>query len=104
MTPKQTQLFDAMKDAARSELWEVTGGGSIRYTERDIPTPQYARDARWWEPATYDRHVFVKVVPGRSKWAVFVRVAKAPWVDVSESEVTLTRALEAVENPAALFE
>lgn len=103
MTQKQTELAEAMRAAIRSGAWEVTGATSIRYSETNLPTPEYARDARWWDPETYDRHVFVKAVQGAKKWSVFVRVNRAPWVSVSESEVTLKRALEVVANPADSF-
>lgn len=103
MTPKQTELAQAMRAAVRDGAWEWTGPASMRYTEANLPTPQYARDNRWWDPETYDRHVMMKLVPGRGKWHVLVRVVATPWTGASESEVTMKRALEVVSAPADSF-
>lgn len=103
MTPKQRELAHAMRDAVKGGAWEWTGPTGMRYTEACIPTPQYARDNRWWDPETYDRHVFVKIVQGRDRWHMFVRVSATPWTGASESEVTMKRALEVIANPADSF-
>lgn len=103
MTPKQAELAALMRAGVQDGPWEATGPSGIRYTEAGLATPQYARDARWWDPETYDRHVFVKVVPGAKRWHVLVRVSATPWTVPSEGEVSMKRALEVVANPADSF-
>lgn len=116
LSAKRAELIDGMKLYALNPnaVWQPvpTGFGiTIRHSVRGLTTPDWARErrlipgmggertmARWDEP-TYDQHVFLTVVGYSSK--PLLGVARAPWVGRTDSDLTLTRALEILRDPAS---
>lgn len=103
MTKTQAALVAAMKAAIAEGTWAVVNGQTIRFTET-VDTPEIHRGTgfgRWPHP-TYDRHVFLTVVP-RKPWAIIFRETPAPWVGARDSTITFKRAFEILEDPAGVF-
>ena len=92
-------LVRLAQEAAQSGVWEPIAGNKLRYSETDLPTPANLPE-RWWPWPTYNRHVFLTFVPGRS---VILGVASSPWTGRQDSEITQKRAREVLADPAALF-
>jgi len=112
-TPTQQRLLDAIRDALADDGQWVRLRGSIdgltiRYTERDLTTPElamkrgiYGGPPQWPNP-TYDRHIFLTVIPGQ-KWSILLTLARAPWVGNRDQGITFKRAFEVLADPAGVF-
>jgi hypothetical protein len=109
---RRQQLIDrllALAAGADARWVHVPDHGlSVRHSET-LPTPAWARERRiipgmggertlpHWDEPTYQRHVFVTLVHRDAK--PILSVARAPWMGRSDLDLTLTRALEVLEDP-----
>lgn len=117
LSAKRAELIDRMKHFAANPnpTWaHVPGVGlTVRHTVCGLTTPDWARERKpiaglpgeltrpYWDEPTYDQHVFLTVVGYTGK--PILGVARAPWVRRSDSDLTLARALEILDNPAVVL-
>jgi hypothetical protein len=111
MTPKRQALLDAMSGAA-DDGWERVGGPwllSVRW-DRKLPFPDHMRTYpglhggfpyKSWA-ATYQQSVFVTLATPAS--SPLLRVNAAPWVNSRDSDLTLTRAMSVLADPASALD
>jgi len=110
-TMTQRRLKEAIQTALDSGIWvrvPEAHGYVIRYTERDLPTPDWARNPgihgrfALWAGETYDRHVFISIIGGKS-WSLILSVSRAPWARGSDSRITMKRAFDVLADPKAVL-
>ena len=118
LSTKRAELIDRMEHLALNPnaVWQpvpASFGITIRHSVRGLITPDWARETRIipglggertrpkWDEPTYDQHVFLSLscVTGKP----ILGVAAAPWVGRGDSYLTLTRALEILDNPAVVL-
>jgi hypothetical protein len=100
MTKTQTQLYARMRELVAEGTWDALPnvGITVRWT-RTVPTPGWAKDRRYWEADTYNRHVFLTL----QRSGVILGVSSAPWMGRRDSHVPYRRAFEVLDNPQAAF-
>jgi hypothetical protein len=102
---KREKIIATMRERVAAGTWTAIDGNTIRWSERDLPTPEWAqRDGHLrradWPAPTYDRHVFVTMHRSGSP---IVGVAPAPWVGRNDSYATLDRVAELLADPTSAF-
>ena len=111
LSPRRRALMAAISTAPGRGWHEVTGLAwrSVRW-DRIVHTPAWALTdwndmfsrpctPLWTEPV-FTQHVFVRVPGG----VPLIRFCPAPWVSARDVEVTLSRALAILTDPAAALD
>lgn len=62
------------------------------------PTPDYARDARWWDGETYTELRQVTWLEHDERLTLWTREAGAPWVRVTQARATQARVRAYIEE------
>ncbi len=96
---KSADVVQAIKDA-QAAGWTLQRSATgylvtSPASEVDHVTPANIPD-RWWSGKTYRKFFQLQVAFAADGKVIYVgtRIARAPWVDVAESRVSLTRAIE----------
>lgn len=111
ISKKRQQLIDDLRAAAAiGDQWKAVAGHglTVRYTET-LPTPermrtwpsQHSPNLHPYDTETYDRHVFLTLVHTQAR--PLLRIARAPWVGATDTEISLARALEVLADPASVL-
>jgi hypothetical protein len=111
ISKKRQQLIDDLRTAAATgDRWKLVAGHglTVRYTET-LPTPQHMRtwpsqhnsNLHPYDTETYDRHVFLTLAHVQAK--PLLRIARAPWVGATDTEISLARALEVLADPGSVL-
>lgn len=96
MTRAQQELTDAIARAIASGDWKEFHGihGAMAMWSEERPNTHHKAI---YGADKYTRFVQVRLSSGKP----YVRISRAPWVNVQDSFVTFQRALEVLADPAA---
>lgn len=105
MTKTEERLLAAMKAAVASGAWTVISGDTIRWKSKAmLPDPRLLdRDGKvggWQGDWAYHQIVFLTLIPGRAR---ILGLARAPWLERQDINITFKWAFEALADPASQF-
>jgi len=103
VTLLQAKLAAVFAQAAASAWYRVDDiFETLMWTSPEEVTPADAFGRLWSEP-TYRRLVFVSVAKNNRAWSVMVRRSTYPWSPTSQRQVSLTHAINILNNPESLW-